>query len=239
MSGFDLTGLNLAFAFTAGLVATVNPCGWAMLPSFVSYYLGSHESDYAARPLPSRALEGVALGLLVTAGFLAVFGAAAAVITAGLRVIVRFMPLAGLAVGAALVLLGLWLLLGRSLSIPIPQPRLDLRARNPWTVFLFGAAYGLVSLSCTLPIFLAVVGAGLAATSGSANAIMLLAYGAGIAAVLMSVAVGAAMLKEASLQFFRRWLPYVDRVSAILLIAAGLYLIWFQGRYLPLILSAL
>ena len=30
----------LALAFTAGMVATVNPCGFAMLPAYLSYFLG-------------------------------------------------------------------------------------------------------------------------------------------------------------------------------------------------------
>ena len=28
----------LALAFSAGLVATVNPCGFAMLPAYLSYF---------------------------------------------------------------------------------------------------------------------------------------------------------------------------------------------------------
>src|SRR5260370_11333904 len=63
----------LSLAFSAGLLASVNPCGFAMLPSMVSFYLGQGEEDYAARSLWRRAGEGLALGALVTAGFLLVF----------------------------------------------------------------------------------------------------------------------------------------------------------------------
>jgi cytochrome c biogenesis protein CcdA len=211
-----------------------------MLPSFVSYYLGSRQEGYEEQPLARRALEGFTLGLVVTAGFLAIFGAAGIVITAGLRAVVRYLPFAAMAVGLGLVLLGVWLLAGRSLSLSLslPQPKLDLSARNPRSVFLFGVAYALASLSCTLPVFLAVVGAGLAAAGFAATGAMFLAYGAGMATVLMSVALSAALLKGALASWFQRWLPYVHRVGAALLIAAGVYLIWFQARYLPLILEA-
>jgi len=232
-----VTELPLAFAFTAGLFATVNPCGWAMLPSFVSYYLGSREEGYEQRPLASRAAEGVYLGLLVTAGFLAVFGTAGIVISAGLRVVVKYMPFAALAVGIALVLLGLWLLAGKNLPVSLPVPQLEVRARNLQSVFLFGMAYAFASLSCTLPVFLAVVGASLATAGFAGSLAMFLSYAAGMATVLMSVALGAALLKSAVAQWFRKLLPYVHRLGAGLLVLAGLYLIWYQGRYLPLVFA--
>jgi len=231
--------LPLAFAFTAGLLATVNPCGWAMLPAFVSYYLGSREEGYLEKALTQRAYEGLSLGLLATAGFLVIFGGAGLVISAGLRAVVRYMPFAALAVGLGLVVLGVWLLAGRSLPLSLPQPNLDLQARNSKTVVLFGAAFGFASLSCTLPVFLAVVGAGLAMASLAATVGMFLAYGLGMATVLMSVAIGAALFKGTVAGWFTKLLPYVNRVGAVLLILAGLYLLWYQGRYLPLVLAGL
>ena len=229
--------LNLAFAFTAGVFATVNPCGWAMLPSFVSYYLGSREERYKQKPLASRASEGVYIGLLVTAGFLVVFGAAGIVLSAGLRVIVKYMPFAALLVGLALVLLGLWLLVGKSLSVSLPALQLDLQTRHPKTVFLYGVAYAFASLSCTLPVFLAVIGASLTTAGFGAGAAMFGAYAAGMASVLMSIALSTALLKGVVAQWFRNLLPYVNRLGALLLILAGVYLIWYQGRYLPLVLA--
>jgi hypothetical protein len=82
-------------------------------------------------------------------------------------------------------------------------------------------AYGFASLSCTLPIFLAVVGASLTASGPGGMAVMFAAYAAGMATVLMSVALGAALFKDAVAQWFRRFMPYVHRLGAILLIGAG------------------
>ena len=231
--------LNLAFAFTAGMLATINPCGWAMLPSFVAYYLGSRQEGYEMKPLHNRLAEGFGLGLLVTLGFLVIFGTAGLVISAGLRVLVRWMPLAALLTGVALVLLGLWLLAGKSLPFALPVIDVDLRARNYKTVFLFGAAYGFASLSCTLPVFLVVVGTSLTTVSLGGSAAMFLSYAAGMAVVLMSVAIGAALLKGTIMEWFSGLLPYVNRIGAVMLILAGAYLIWFQGRYLPLVLAGL
>ena len=231
--------LNLVFAFTAGLVATVNPCGWAMLPSFVSYYLGSEEDDYEQRSIIIRIREGFVLGLLVTTGFMTIFGIVGFVISAGLRALIQWMPLAGVLVGGFLVFLGVWVLTGKSLPIITATPDLNLNVRNPKTAFLFGVAYASASLSCTLPVFLAVVGAGLAAAGSGTMALMFIIYGAGMAVVLMTVALMAVFLKGTAVQRFNRFLPNINRISAGLLIIAGLYLIWYQGRYLPLILAGL
>ena len=35
----------LALAFASGMVATVNPCGFAMLPAYLGYFLGLEGQD--------------------------------------------------------------------------------------------------------------------------------------------------------------------------------------------------
>jgi len=231
-----MPSLNLAFAFTAGMLATVNPCGWAMLPSLIAWYLGVEDDDFAARSAAARLREGLSIGALVTLGFLTVFTLMGAVITFGVRFLVRYLPLGSVAVGALLTLLGLWLLFGGKLPFTLPAfaPQ---RVRSPKAMYLFGVAYGLVSLSCTLPVFLAVVGVSIPQNTWLNVLIMFAAFGAGMAAVLMALAVSLALFKQGVAQKARTLLPYVHRLGAALLVVAGLYLLWYQGRYLPLILG--
>jgi cytochrome c biogenesis protein CcdA len=219
------------------MLATVNPCGWAMLPSYGAYYLGSHEAGYEARPLIRRATEGLRLGLLMTAGFLLAFSVVGAVISLGLRVLIQAMPFLAILVGLGLLGLGLWLLFGGSLRLSIPTPKIYAQARNPKSVFLYGVAYGSASLSCTLPIFLVVIGSSLTAGSPGEAAVMFGSFGAGMALVLMAVVISIALVKGAILRQVQAVLPYVHRIGAGLLVVAGLYLIWYQIRYLPLFLS--
>lgn len=226
-----MDGLNLAFAFTAGMLATVNPCGWAMLPAFVSYYLGSRQEGYEGKPPAVRLWDGLLLGLLVTAGFLVIFGGAGIAISSGLRFIVQWMPFVALLMGIALTLLGVWLLAGKSLPFSLPTLNVDLQSRNPRTAFLFGIAYALASLSCTLPIFLVIVGTSLTAAGAIGNVAMFFSYAAGMAVVLMAVSLSAALVKGAVTEWLHGLLPYVHRIGAVMLILAGLYLIWYQGRY--------
>ncbi len=233
----NVAALPLAWAFSAGLLATVNPCGWAMLPSYAAFYLGSREAGYEQRPLIGRGAEGLRLGLLMTAGFLVVFSAVGAVISLGLRILIQAMPFLAILVGVGLVGLGLWLLFGGSLRLSVPTPRIKAQARNPKSVFLYGMAYGFASLSCTLPIFLVVIGSSLATGTPGEAAIMFGSFAAGMAIVLMGVVISIALVKGAIVQQVQAVLPYVHRIGAGLLVVAGLYLIWYQARYLPFFFS--
>lgn len=215
----------LGLAFSAGALASVNPCGFAMLPSMVSFYLGQGEEDYAARPLWQRAREGLALGALVTAGFLLVFVVAGALVSLGAGGVARVFPWATVVVGATLVVLGLWLYLGRDVYVRVPQLRAARVAGSYRAMFVYGIAYALASLGCTLPIFLIAVGAALAAGPVGSLALFV-AYSLGMGLVLTAVALGAALFRGVVGTTLRRMLPYVQQVSALLLVVAGGYLLW-------------
>ncbi|MCL6649384.1 MAG: cytochrome c biogenesis protein CcdA [Chloroflexi bacterium] len=232
-----MTELPLAYAFLAGLLAAVNPCGFAMLSAYLSYHLAEQKTDAPTAPLPWRALRALALGGAATLGFLVLFSVIGLVLSLGGRAIVQLVPVAALAVGIVLVVLALNLLTGRSLHLPIPAWSAPSAASSWRGMFFYGLAYGIASLSCTLPVFLVVVGSALAA-SGLASAFLLfLLYASGMGAVLVAVALGAALLKGAVARWVRPLLPVVERLSALLLLAAGVYLTasWLRALgWLPL-----
>src|SRR3546814_19656903 len=60
----------LAIAFASGMLATVNPCGFAMLPAYLGFFLGQEGGDRDVRASVSRSLG---VGLSVSAGLLLVF----------------------------------------------------------------------------------------------------------------------------------------------------------------------
>ena len=155
--------LPFGLAFGAGMVAAVNPCGFAMLPAYLSLYLGTEESGFAERSAMSRALRALAVGCVVSSGFVLLFVMAGAVISAGGTALIGVMPVLGVLVGEALVVLGVWMLLAGRAPYAVVLGRLATRLGDPRKVgvrgfFLFGLAYGAASLGCTLPAFLAVGG---------------------------------------------------------------------------------
>jgi cytochrome c biogenesis protein CcdA len=220
-----------AYAFGAGMVATVNPCGFLMLPSYVAYYLGTEEEG-SSPSLLLRGRQGLALSLAITSGFIVLFLAIGLGVSLGGRVLLRIFPLTGLVVGVALFLLGLWLLLGRRwLGIAAASRVVVDFKRSLGGAFIFGLGYGLASLSCTLPVFLVVVGSALSTQGLDRALLQFLAYSLGMGFVLAAVVVSAAFFKGALQRLLQQVLPYVHQVGALFLMGAGVYLIYRGVRF--------
>ena len=228
LTGFGAL-LPFGFAFGAGIVAAVNPCGFAMLPAYLSLYLGNQEAGFEKRSPVGRALRALLIGGTVSLGFVLLFGLAGVVVSAGGSAILGTMPWVGAVIGGALILMGLWILAGRMLYTSIFERfagRIgDPRAMSVRGFFLFGLAYGLASLSCTLPVFLAVMGGSLTAGSFAAGAGRFFSYGLGMASVLLVLTLALAFFKGGMISRLRMATPYVQPISAALLMVAGAYII--------------
>ena len=220
--------LPVGYAFGAGMVASVNPCGFFLLPSYISYQLGAEDLGFDELPTTRRAAKALLLALLATIGFLVVFAAVGAVIGAGGAWLMAVFPYAGVAIGAVMIGLGLWLLLtDRTLGIAAAS-RVSLRPKQSLRGgFLFGIGYAVSSLGCTLPIFLVVVGSALASDGFLASFGQFVGYAFGMGAILAAVALGTALFREAVGKWLRSAIPYVHRLSAVYLVGAGVYLILY------------
>src|SRR5881394_244165 len=108
-----MNAVPVSVALVAGGLAVINPCGFPLLPAFLSFYLGADERRLP--PAPTRVLQGVLVGALVILGFFALVGLP---VSYGVGAIARAIPWAGLATGVALALAGLLTLLGRHLRLP-------------------------------------------------------------------------------------------------------------------------
>lgn len=225
----------LALALGAGLLAAVNPCGFALLPAYLSLLIVGDESPTRARVV-GRALWLTAAMTLGFAGVFAVFGLAVAPVAAGLQ---QHLPWFTVALGLMLALLGVMLASGRSVSLPRVR-RARTRSRRPLTgsfasMATFGAGYALASLTCTIAPFLAVVVAGFRTDSVAVGVALFLAYSAGMGLVVGTVAVAVALANDSLVQRIRRTGAWVPRLSGILLVLAGLYVAyygWWELRVL-------
>jgi cytochrome c-type biogenesis protein len=231
--------LPFGFAFGAGVVAAVNPCGFAMLPAYLSLYLGNQEAGFEKRSSLGRGLRALLIGGAVSLGFVLLFGLAGVVVSTGGSAILGTMPWVGMVIGAALILMGLWMLAGRTFYTGVFE-RFAGRIGDPKTIsvrgfFLFGLAYGLASLSCTLPVFLAVMGSSLTAGSFATGAGQFLSYGLGMTSVLLILTLALALFKGGVISRLRSVTPYVQPISAVLLVLAGVYIIFY---WWPVLISA-
>ena len=228
-----MTAIALAYAFAAGMAATVNPCGFVMLPTLISFYLGTREAGFESATAARRFAGGLSLGIMATLGFVVLFAIVGVIVTAGGRVLVASFPFVGLAIGGGLTILGIWLLVsGQSLGLGILHRIQPPRQRGPGGLFLFGVAYGAASLSCTLPIFLVVVGGALASAGMVGALLQFVSYALGMGVVLMVVSVATVLSKGLLIQAFRSFLPIVERVGAFMLVGAGLYLLVYWWPHL-------
>ena len=219
----------LATAFTAGLVATVNPCGFAMLPAYLGYFIGL-DDEGIDRPAALR--RALLIGGIVSTGFLVVFGITGAVIVLGLRSIATYLPWVALVIGVGLFGLGVALLRGFYLNIRLPQIKGVRREQKYGAVFMFGVSYAIASLSCTLPIFLSLVAGTFTQSSFLGGFAAFLAYGAGMSIVLLGITVAMALGKDSLVKRLRSASKHVNRISGAVLIFAGVFIVWYWSTIL-------
>ncbi len=220
----DLVG----FAFGAGLVAALNPCGFAMLPAYLALVIGKG----AGRPL--AIVRAMAATVAMTAGFLAVFGVFGLLTVSLASTVQRYTPFVTVLIGIALVALGLWLLSGRELSLLMPKPLLSGRDWAPTarlgSMFGYGMSYAVTSLSCSVGPFLAITGAGIRGGTVLETVSVYLSYAAGFTLVVGALAIATAFASSALTERFRRMVPHVNRIGGALLVVVGLY-IGYYGCY--------
>lgn len=214
----------LGLAFAAGLVATVNPCGFAMLPAYLSFFLGLEESDSDRRAGVAATLR---VGGIVSLGFLLVFGVTGLAINAGARAVIDWIPYVALGVGVLMVALGIAMWRGYQLNVGFLKVRGGTAGRDGRSVFTFGVSYAIASLSCTLPVFLSVVVGSIASVNFVSGFLTYIAYGVGMSTLLMGVTLAVAFAKHGLVRRLKSMLRHVQRVSAGFLVIAGAYITWF------------
>jgi cytochrome c biogenesis protein CcdA len=217
--------LPVGFAFAAGMVASVNPCGVLMLPSYALYQVGATEEGVST---VRRVLRALLIALAATTGFVLVFATVGAVIATGGQWLIAAFPWAGLLIGVGMAGLGVWLLItGKTLGLQAAKRVKVRRKRTVGNAVGFGVTYAIGSLSCTLPIFMAVVGGALASEQPLSAFGQLMAYAGGMGSVLIAAIVGTALFQEAVSRWLNRLTRYVQRISALFLIGAGAYLVYY------------
>lgn len=231
-----MSGALIAFdadyglSFLRGMFATVNPCGFVLLPTYLIYFLGldatsastSTSGDGVERASIRRALL---VGTAVASGFMVVF------ITIGLiggavhTWLVDQSLYVTLVVGIAFIVLGTAILAGWRPPFITPHVDVTVRSRTVTSMFVYGLAYGVASLGCTIAVFLPVISSprGGFATN-VANVAM---FSAGIGLVVVALTVSLALANRVLVRLLRRVMAYVDLLAAAFMVLSGLYLVWY------------
>jgi len=221
----------LALALLAGAVAAFNPCGFALLPAYLSLLVaggpGGESPPAGARRTLSALRTAVRFTSGMTVGFVAVFGTFGAVIAPLAISVERYLPYLTVVIGVVLVLLGAWLLAGRALTVPGLAGRGSGPTRSWWSQVGYGVSFALASLSCTIGPFLAVTSTSLRGSTSLQVVASYIAYALGMGTIILVLALAAATAQATAVTRMRRAGAYIGRVSGALLVVAGAYVAWY------------
>lgn len=221
--------LPFGFAFAAGMASATNPCGFALLPAYIGLLLGRSAGSEAPRLRRRLATAGL-ITLAVTSGFIVLFASVGLLIGAGGQAVTDLFPVIGLVVGVLLIGAGAYRLGGGLLYSAAPEQlsaRLGAGSTGPRGYLLFGLTYGIASLSCTLPIFLAVLGGSLATASLSDTLLQMALYGLGMGFVIALLTLAVALFQEGMQRWLKKAMRWADPLGTAFLFIAGMYIVYY------------
>ncbi|MEZ5295042.1 MAG: cytochrome c biogenesis CcdA family protein [Ilumatobacteraceae bacterium] len=219
----------MGLSFLRGLVASVNPCAFVLLPTYLMYFLGLA----GTQPGDQRATVRRALlvSASVSAGFLAVFVAVGLVSEYVTGWIETNAVYATAAIGVAFVVLGIAMLAGYELPVSTPTVGSlgGLRAERATILAMagYGVAYAVTSISCTLPLFSTTLFGNVRRDGWGSGLANVVAYGLGMALVVTALTVALAVANTSLLGALRASSRHVHRIAAVLVLASGLYLLYY------------
>jgi cytochrome c-type biogenesis protein len=209
---------TLSLALTAGALAALNPCGFALLPAYLSMFVVPAD--------PGRVLRALRATGAMTAGFVVVFGVFGLVISPIAAASQQYLPYVTAATGVGLVVLGVVFVAGGKITVPMPRFT-GFDGRGAVAAFGYGIVYALASLTCTIAPFLAIVVTSLRSEDTGEGLVLFLTYALGMGLIVGIAAVGVALASGALVGRLRstgRWMP---RVVGALVLLVGAYVAYY------------
>lgn len=223
----------VSLAFSAGLISFVNPCGFALLPVYITYYFKNEglEKSFFLR----RIFAGLIFGLMVSLGFATVFSLIGVIVSYIGRGLLKYVGWFDLSIGIMLIIIGFIYLFNLNKLINLSKLTIigeKLKANklnNKYaSFFLYGMGFAIASLGCTLPIFLLVVTTAIQQTGIFNGIVIFLIYSAGMSFFMILFSIAVAFSKTIIEKTLKKWTPYIYKLGAIIVITAGVYLIYNQ-----------
>jgi len=218
---------SIGFALGAGLVAALNPCGFAFLPGYLGLVIAGGGTESSRQAALVRA--GTAT-VAMSAGFVTVFGVFGLLLSPLIASAQKYMPFATVVIGVLLVTLAVWLLAGKDVTVILPRLSKGAPTAQLRSMYGYGVGYAIASLSCTIGPFLAVISVTFNRGSIVSGILAFVAYAGGMAITVGIAAVAVALAGSAATGTLRRILPYVGRIAGVVVLLTGLYVTYY-GYY--------
>jgi cytochrome c biogenesis protein CcdA/peroxiredoxin len=216
-----VTGLYL-LALLTGLLSFFAPCAFPLLPGYISYYLGRDEGGATLR-------GSVKAGIAAATGINGIFALIGIAVAVGGVAVKSYLSYFTPAVGVVILLLGLAMVLGKTelfdkfgRLLSSSSSKIGVRAQHSG-LFLYGVGYGLAVMGCQVPVFIALVFAGLASGGVLKAFLVFLSFSLGMGGMLLTVSILAGMAKMKVLDRLKQMTPYINRVCGVILIIVGVY----------------
>lgn len=187
---------NFAYSFVLGVLAAINPCGFVLLPTYLMFFLGlegSRPTD-SQRTSLARALR---VGVATSSGFIAVFIIVGSVSRLFTNAIERNAKYVSIVIGVALVVMGVAMLAGWKPRIITPNIATG-KTRTFGSMFLFGIAYAVASIGCTIGFLTSVILGSINVHGFFSGMLSVALYGLGMGAIVTALTVSLAFAKGVS-----------------------------------------
>jgi len=219
-----MISVDLAFPLAAGLIAAFNPCGFAMLPAYLSYFLGLESSNSDEREV--GIFNGLKVSLTLSLGFVFVF-AVIGILTNTIISEASIEKQAGyitLGIGMLLVLVGLAMVAGYHPVLKVPRIQIGTSNRQLPSIFLFGISYAFVSIGCSAPIFFLTVGGSFSRDGIVNGSAVFISYALGMSIVITVLTIGISIARSSISEKYKSIMKYLNPISGIFLSISGFFL---------------
>lgn len=222
---------NFAYSFLLGVLAAVNPCGFVLLPAYLMYFLGLEGANPAADQRAGMRRALVVSGA-TSSGFIAVFLVVGTISRLLTRWIEQQAKYAGFVIGLGLIVMGLAMVAGWKPQSALLQRRGtalagERRDRTVRSMFLFGIAYAVASIGCSLAFLTTAIFGSIRTTGFVSGVFSIVLYGMGMSLLVMALTVTLAFAQGGLLRVLRRAMRHLDRVAAVFILTTGAYLAWY------------
>jgi cytochrome c-type biogenesis protein len=212
-----ISPLALVLVFAGGIITSIGPCNMAMVPLVIGFVGGSHNlSRGRSFVLSTTFATGLAITFMLLGVIVSFVGG---LIGVGHKWF--YYTVAGVCLLIGLQLLGV-------IHVPIPGFLAERRQRMAWRgvpgALALGLVSGLVASQCATPVLAAILAYVMAEGTLVYGALLLFIYALGRGVPIVAAGTFAGALKQ--FRAFGRWSGTMEKISGIIIIGVGLYLIW-------------
>ena len=208
---------KFAYSLLLGMLAAVNPCGFVLLPTYLTAYLAVGE-EMDAR---SRVARSLVIGASVSAGFVGVFvvvGTVSRLFTGWLESNAKY---PALVIGIALIGMGARMMSGWRPKFWVPSFAGGGRRGSVSNMALFGVVYAIASIGCTIGLLTTAILGSFSRHGVVSGVISVALYGLGMGLFVTALTVSLAFAKGTLLSGSRRAMRIVNHLSSLLVLLSG------------------